>query len=196
MAQGYELKRWPDWLKPALVDGFQVEVQDLRVKSETEVGTIQRIEFPGVDRATASGSLWLDSISANWFEAFEKITLKQGTRWFWFPLWVGGNLAMHKVRFTERLKWGEKDGQYSVYSFTLEVGEREGLMPEWMVEFFLHVSPAWVLFVSNRLHHILHEEPGPAVTVMPRDIWRATDADWAAIPYHNDNSRLKYDKEA
>ena len=136
-----KLLKFPSWIKPPVVDDYRVEPVDRRLKSEMEIGSVSRMEFD-TDETVATCTLWLKSIQAKWFEGFERDLTRQGTRWFIMPLWVGGELLDHVVKFRERPKLSQKTGEYCNYSFTLDVSRREGLFPADVTEFLIDVDPA------------------------------------------------------
>jgi hypothetical protein len=115
-------------MKPALVDGYGLEPVDRTIVTEMEIGAVKRREFD-TDETIANCSIFLNAFQANWFEAFERDALRQGSRWFKMPLFTGGELLWHTVRFRGRPKSADKAGEYMTYSFQLDVEKREGLMP-------------------------------------------------------------------
>lgn len=135
-----ETINWPGWMKYPLVDGYGVEPADRRIVTEMEVGSITRVEFD-TDETSVSCSLFLDALGSNWFEAFERDFLRQGSKWFKWKLWIGGRLTEQTVRFKDRPKLTEKSGQYCTYTFTLDLGKREGLMPTELVEILTYLDP-------------------------------------------------------
>lgn len=159
-----------------VVDGYSVEPQDRRVKTDMEIGGQFRVEFD-TDETRANCTLVLDSLQASWFETFERDLLSQGSKWFKMPLRTGGQMAEHMVRFRERPVAGNIQGLYTDYTFTLDLKKRNGLMPLWMVELLSLVSPNFVIWLTNRLHVILHEK-APKVTNTPDNIWTATPKEW------------------
>lgn len=165
---------WPAWMPRPQVSGYGVHPVDRRLTTETETGNIVRRQFD-TDEAEADCSLVLNQLQSNWFEAFERDMLGQGSTWFRMPLWVGGEIENHLVRFKTRPKAGSLIGLHTTYSFTLAVAKRE-IMP---------LNVAWLLYqygpdfftedfipVSNRLHVILHVE-SPGLTNIPaEDLYR------------------------
>lgn len=147
--------RWPDWLRPAMVDGYGIKPEDRRIPSEFDIGSQFRIEFD-TDETTASCSVFLDPIQSDWFEAFERDALVQGSRWFYMPLWVGGQLTDHLVRFKTRPEMVAKSGESSQYNFELDVARRENLMDSGLVWILLMFSPKEWFDYTSRLHYILH----------------------------------------
>ena len=165
-----EIHRWPDWLRPALVDGYGVKVEDRRVRSDFDIGSQFRIEFD-TDETVASCSLFLDRIQADWFEAFERDILVQGSRWFLMPLWVGGKLIDHLVRFRSRPELSEKRGDFSRYSFQLDVSKREGLMDSGLVWILMLFSPQELLDFHERIHNTVNFLM-PGCSNVPEDLWQ------------------------
>lgn len=162
------LLSWPDWMPRPLREGYAVEPEDRRTTTQTEAGTLIRKEFD-TDECAAECALVLNPAQAAWFEAFEHTLMEQGTEWFLFPLWVGGELSMHRVRFLSRPKSGGLIGLHTRYEFTLQVGERNLLDGRWAA-LFMRLDPDSVLYLANKLHTILHVE-SPGLTVLPAE-WR------------------------
>jgi len=119
--------RWPKWMPPPLVDGYTVKPEDRRLAGDFGINSQFRVEFR-TDETTAACALILDTLQANWFETFERDLLRQGHRWFFMGLWVGGQMIEHRVRFRERPAMDAKYGvEWARYSFQLDVFRREGL---------------------------------------------------------------------
>ena len=169
MAEASVLKKWPSRLGCPLVDGYGIQVVDRRISTDMDVGGTRRVEFD-TDECIANCSLFLDGFRAGIFEAFERDVLHQGSLWFLALLWIGGKLEEHTVRFRERPQSGNKSGDYTEYSFTLDVKQRENLPPAWLVELFLEIDPEVLLMLYSRLHYILHVE-WPGITNTPADLW-------------------------
>lgn len=174
---------WPEWMDVAIVDDYGIQVVDRRIKTEMEIGKAYRVEFPDEDECTATCSLFCDEMQAAFFEAFERELLKQGSRWFKMPLWVGGQLENHIVRFAERFQLVSKDDIYTTYSFTLDVAKREGLLSGDILEILLIIDPDELHKLTNRLHYIMHVE-APEITLLPSNIWTATSAEWGIVHGH------------
>lgn len=149
------IHRWPEWMPAPLVDGYGVKPEDRRGRPDFDIGSQFRIEFD-TDETTASCSLVLDALQSNWFEAFERDLLMQGSRWFLMALWVGGQLTDHLVRFKARPESIAKYGDHTRYSFQLDVSRREGLMSTGLVEILLIFSPYELLDYHDRLHRIVN----------------------------------------
>ena len=153
----------PSWMPRPQADGYGVHPVDRRLTTETESGNIVRKQFD-TDENEADCTLILNPLQSNWFEAFERDMLGQGSVWFHMPLWVGGEIEDHLVRFKTRPKAGNLVGLHTSYSFTLTIAKRE-LMNEAMVELLYLYGPEWVQNnikkIATRLHEILHvESPG------------------------------------
>ena len=171
-----EMMAWPEWLGVPLVDNYGLEVADRRISTEMEIGSTRRVEFD-TDEATVSCSLLLAPDEADFFEAFERGPLHQGSRWFKINLWLGGRMAEQTARFKGRPQITGKAGDYTFYSFTLEITQREGLMSDEQAYILLLFGPTGVQDITNRLHYILHVE-APKSTSTPKNIWAATAQDW------------------
>jgi len=174
-----ELITWPKWLGVPLEENYSVEVVDRRKTTEMEVGSVLRVEFD-TDECVVSCNLLMNNLQANYFEKFERDKLNQGSKWFSFPLWIGGQLINHSVRFRERPQMVGKQGPFSEYSFTLDLAERLDFMPDWMGDLFEVFSPDFIIFVGNKLHFILHTIL-PKSSNVPDNIWTATVEDWEAV---------------
>ena len=157
---------WPEWMPNPQADSYGIHPVDRRLTSETEAGSIVRRQFD-TDENEADCTLVLNPLQSNWFEAFERDMLGQGTVWFNMPLWVGGEIENHLVRFKTRPKAGSLIGLHTSYSFTLSVAKRQ-LMNEAMAELLYLYGPEWfeenMLPISSRLHEILHVE-SPGLTI-------------------------------
>lgn len=167
--------RWPAWMPAPQQDGFKVEPVDTRTTSDMEIGSVIREEFR-TDQQVASGKLVLNQVQAAWFEGFEQRLLHQGTRWFFFPLWIAGEIQYQRVRMQKRSYLGQTAGLDSIYAVTLEV-ERRDLLDDELLELLLYYSPEEICWAAGRLHVILHVE-APDVTRIPADLpWivRRTD---------------------
>lgn len=148
------LPKWP--LRPPVVDGYGLDPADRRVTTEMEDGTVRRVEFD-TDETVCRCSLFLGPDDAAWFEAFERDCLGQGSGWMIMPLWVGGRLTDHAVRFRERPKLASKTGGWSTYSFSLDLSGRRGLMPLDLQEGLTAVSPEDLMAASDLLDRVVND---------------------------------------
>ena len=114
---------WPAWMPAPQQDSFSIQPEDRRLISETEVGSIIRRQFDA-DVNVAECTLILSRPQAAWLEVFERGILRQGTVWFDFPLWIGGEIVREKCRFKTRPKAGNLIGLYTTYTFSLYVSKR------------------------------------------------------------------------
>ena len=156
-----ELARWPAWMGYPVVDDYKVEPQDRRIKSEMEISTISRVEFD-TDETIANCSLYLKSLQAKWFESFERDYLSQGSKWFIMPLWVGGEIIDHVVKIRDRPALSQKSGTertegYAIYTFSLDVSKREGMLPLELVDKLLYLSPYELQQTDSLLQIIVNE---------------------------------------
>lgn len=117
---------WPDWMPAPQQDSFSIQPEDRRLTSETEAGAIIRKQFD-TDMLVADCTLILNRTQAAWFEVFELNVLRQGTVWFDFPLWIGGEVVYEKCRFKTRPKAGNLIGLHTTYTFQLHVSKRTQL---------------------------------------------------------------------
>ena len=165
MAAAPEIPRWPEGLPVPLVEGYGVKPEDRRVRSEFDIGAQLRMEFD-TDETTASCVLILDSEQSNQFDAFERDVLDQGSKYFFMPLWVGGQLLDHLVRFATRPEMTAKEGaEWSQYSFQLDVARREGLMEDDWAEYLLENDPYKFMAFVDRLQAIVNVKLPKAVPV-------------------------------
>ena len=86
------------------------------------------MEF-NTDECECNCSLILDQDESAWFESFERDVLRQGSTWFEIPLWVGGDLEYHRVRFKDRPQAGNLIGVHTTYTMTFDVSKRNLIDP-------------------------------------------------------------------
>lgn len=160
---------WPDWMPAPQQDSFSIQPEDRRLTSETEAGNIIRYQFD-TDINVADCTLILNSVQSSWFEAFERDVLSQGSVWFDFPLWIGGEIAYESCRFKTRPKAGSLIGLHTTYTFSLYVSKRNSLMNGRIAALLCLFELEDVVYIRNKLHHILHVQ-SPGLTVLPKE-WR------------------------
>lgn len=114
---------WPTWMPAPKRESYGMQPVDRRTKTEMEIGGVYRTEF-NTDESTCDCSLILSPDESAWFESFERGVLEQGSTWFSLPLWVGGRVEEHVVRFRERPRLTGIHGCYTSYSMQLEVSGR------------------------------------------------------------------------
>ena len=148
------MPRWP--LRPPVADGYGIEPADRRLSTEMEDGILRRVEFD-TDETTARCSLFLGPEDAAWFEAFERDHLRQGSGWMIMPLWVGGSLTDHAVRFRERPKLSQKTGAWSTYSLSLDLAGRRGLMSEDLQGGLVEVGPEDLIAATDLLDVVVND---------------------------------------
>lgn len=151
-----QLEKWPSTMPVPITDGYGIKLQDRREVSEFDVGSLRRVKFT-TDETLVPCKLYLNSEEANWFEAFERDVLRQGSRWFLMPLWVGGQMAEHTVRFATRPEASKETGEYTTYSFELDVAQRQGLMDKDLVEWLIDNNPYDLIAAVDRLQIIVNE---------------------------------------
>ncbi len=160
------LYRWPDWMPKPERDSFSIQPEDRRETTETEVSSVIRYQFDS-DINIAECKLILDSIQANLFEAFERDVLRQGSMWFEFPLWIGGEVVYETCRFKTRPK-ASVTGHLTIYTFTLYVAKRSTLYDACLAEVLFCWAPCDVAKISDSV------VAGMAVlrhsTIIPSDI--------------------------
>ena len=159
---------WPDWMPAPQQDSFSIQPEDRRLTTETEAGSIIRYQFDS-DVNVADCTIILNSVQANWFEAFERDILAQGTVWFMFPLWIGGEVSYAKCRFKTRPKAGNLIGLHTTYTFSLYVAKRD-IVDGRIAAIMLELGMDGFEYIYNKLHHILHVQ-SPGLTTLP-DEWR------------------------
>jgi len=171
-----QLITWPEWMGCALVDDYGIQIVDRRISTEMEIGSSRRVEFD-TDECIANCSLFLNSLQSSFLGTFERKLLNQGSRWFFMKLYVDGKYETHKVRFRTRPQMGNKTGDYSEYTFNLDIAKREGQMDDGLAEWLLANDPCMDTWPAAYLHYILHVQ-SPKVTTTPPNIWTATPQDW------------------
>lgn len=155
---------WPGWMPLPDKTVYSVQPADRRTKTDMEIDGIVRVQFD-TDETVCQCTLTLSENESAWFEAFEANLLKQGSIWFQLPLWIGGQIVPHIVRFKERPKVSSLLGLYTKYVLVLEVAQRE-LWSADVVESLLMHSPDDLIDWSNSLHYIMHVQ-APGVTILP-----------------------------
>lgn len=156
--------KWPAWMPRPQTDSYSFQIIDRRISTETEAGYIVRQQFD-TDECEAECSLILDRRQSKWFESFESALLRQGASWFYFPLWSGGEISYHAVRFKTRPKFSAM-GLYTKYTFSLYVSKRN-ILDKYAAELIYEVGfDADFGDIPDRLHEILHIE-SPGLTVFP-----------------------------
>lgn len=142
--------RWPDWMPAPQQDSFSIQPEDRRLTTETESGNIIRHQFDS-DVNIAECKLILSRTQANWFEAFERDALHQGSVWFDFPLWIGGEISYESCRFKTRPKAASMPGLHTTYTFTLYVAKRSNLQNHCFVEALACWSPCELAEISEAM---------------------------------------------
>lgn len=151
-----QLEKWPETMPIPITDSYGVKLQDRREVSEFDVGSLYRVKVT-TDETLIPCKLYLTSEEANWFEAFERDVLAQGSRWFIMPLWVGGQMGDHTVRFATRPEASKEAGAYTTYSFELDVAKRQGLMDKDLVEWFIDNNPYDLILAIDLLQIIVNK---------------------------------------
>jgi len=123
-----DLIKWPAWMLPPDVDSYGLRPIDRRITGDMEEESVYRVQYD-TDECEATCFMMLDQDEAAWFESFERDILRQGSRWFEIPLWVGGELETHTARFKTRPQGGEPEGVNTPYTFTLTVAKRKLIDP-------------------------------------------------------------------
>ncbi|MDR2892968.1 MAG: hypothetical protein LBV80_07790 [Deltaproteobacteria bacterium] len=149
-----ELPVWPKEMPGLQKEGYGYELTDFKLDQGIDVPGVKRVDFE-VDEVKITGRMILNPQEAGYFEAFERDVLNQGCRWFLLPVWISGELKEYKVRFKERPKLAEVRGKHSIYTFTLEMGQRS-LWNQTVVGWLLTMSPAEIELFADKLHEIVH----------------------------------------
>ena len=160
---------WPDFMPAPQQDSFSIQPEDRRLTTETEAGSVIRYQFDS-DVNVADCTLILNRDQSAWFEAFERDVLMQGSVWFDFPLWIGGDVVREKCRFKTRPKAGNLIGLHTTYSFSLYVSKRSSSVDGRYAALRMIFDDEQILYITNKLHHILHVQ-SPGLTILP-DEWR------------------------
>lgn len=159
------MKKWPGWMPNPLVDGYGIRPVDRRAKTDMEINGVYRVEFD-TDEAECTCSLILDQEESAWFESFERDILRHGSTWFEIPLWVGGEVQPHKVRFKDHPQAGNLIGVHTTYSLTFDVAERKLMCPN-ATELLLEFSPADVRSALCGLEKALNTVAVNGCTTLP-----------------------------
>lgn len=134
---------WPDWMPAPQQESFSIQPEDRRLTTETEAGAIIRYQFDS-DVNVAECTLILNRVQSAWFEKFERDFLRQGSVWFDFPLWIGGEVVYESCRFKTRPKAGNLIGLHTTYTFSLYVSKRSQLaFPDCLAEVFVCWPPCF-----------------------------------------------------
>ena len=162
---------WPEWMPAPQQDSFSIQPEDRRLTSETESGAIIRYQFDS-DVNVAECTLILSRVQALWFESFERGLLRQGTVWFEFPLWVGGEIVREKCRFKTRPKAGNLIGLHTTYTFSLYVSNRSSLLSAETVLALSEYGLEWleseeVAELATLLHHAVHFDMSLCLEFLP-----------------------------
>lgn len=137
---GNEMFKWPDWMPLAQQSGYGYEPADRRTRTDTEVGSILRVNFD-TDETTLNCTLVLNTFQAAWLEAFERGALHQGAQWFEMPIQTGGCIEWHTVRFASRPKVAGVNALYTTYTLQLDLEKRELAMGDELAELLVCVAP-------------------------------------------------------
>ncbi len=149
--------RWPQWLPNPQKDSYNYQPEDRRQKTDMEIGSVYRKEFD-TDATKLQCSLWLSGIESDFFEVFERDILEQGSKWFEFPIKVGGSIEYHLVRFAERPKMNRFIGfDTQEYSLALILSKRN-VENEEFIGVLLYINPEDLAAMSQRLHYVLHTQ--------------------------------------
>lgn len=145
---------WPEWMPAPQQDSFSIQPEDRRLTSETEAGAIIRYQFDA-DVNVAECTLILSRPQAAWFELFERDVLRQGSAWFNFPLWIGGEVVYEKCRFKTRPKAGSLIGLYTTYTFSLYVSKRSQLaFNDCLMRLFVCWPPCFFVRLDKELSKV------------------------------------------
>jgi hypothetical protein len=154
-ATDYTDLAWPPSLPNAEVDSYGIQPTDRRLKSDMEIGAVYRNEY-GTDENQCSCTIELYQDEAALFEAFERDTLDDGTKWFDASLWVGGRLCTHRVRFRDHPRVSKRSSLMTTYSWTFDVSQRELIGPEY-ASLLLHYSPESIRNLKQFLCPFINE---------------------------------------
>lgn len=155
MANAKYATQWPSWMPAPQQDSFSIQPEDRRLTSETEAGAIIRRQFD-TDVNVADCTLILNRMQAAWFEQFERDVLRQGTVWFDFPLWIGGDVVWESCRFKTRPKAGSLIGLHTTYTFSLYVSKRSSLdLPDCFMALLVCWPPCFFASFANALDRAL-----------------------------------------
>ena len=162
---------WPKWMPAPQQDSFSIQPEDRRLTSETEAGAIIRYQFD-TDVNVADCTLILNQVQSAWLEAFERNLLRQGTVWFEFPLWIGGEIVREKCRFKSRPKAGSLIGLHTTYTFSLYVSKRSSLLSDETLLALSEYGIDWLstpeaALMADMLHCTVHTDLSASLEFLP-----------------------------
>jgi hypothetical protein len=149
-----------------LVDGYGIRPVDRRTKTDMDVSGIYRNEFD-TDACECSCTMELNQDEAAFFEAFERDMLAHGATWFDMPLWVGGQIETHRVRFREHPQ-SSISGLYTMYSWSFDVRERH-LIDECLMQDLINWWPFDIRTGYQKLCRLLDSAGG--CTNIPTEVY-------------------------
>lgn len=157
---------WPDWMPKPERDSFNIQPEDRREITETEVGGVIRYQFDS-DINIADCKLILNPAQAKWFASFERDVLRQGSVWFSFPIWEDGDVEWEMCRFKSRPK-SSVAGHLTIYTFTLYVATRSNLYDPCLMEMLTCWSPCEAVEISENLNEAINSLRH--TTIIPSDL--------------------------
>ena len=135
------MRKWPEWMPVPQQDGYSVQTEDRRTKSEFGVFGELIGEF-SLEESHVDCTLILDQVQTAWMESAEQEILWQGAEWIEMPLLSGQEITWHTVRMRERPSLTKLVScQYTYASLKLEIDsgpdETPGLeeLPAWPDDF-------------------------------------------------------------
>ena len=162
-----DLLVWPEWAGVPLKTGYEYQPVDRRLRTDMEMSGVYRVEFD-TDETLCTCNFIFNGDALAFFESFEQGLLNQGSRWFMFPLFIGGDMEYHKVRMSARPRIHQPFGKnYARVSLQLEIAKRD-LMDPCLALDLLEYTPADVREAAKLLCSILDTMGG--CTNYPADL--------------------------
>ena len=132
---------WPEWMPKPQRTGYGYEVTDRTQNTDMEIGGISRVEFDTDETTITCSMILCNRLELEFYEAFERDCLRQGTRWFQMPIWMTGKIEWYTCRFVCRPKVGGLIGcGYATVTMKLKIERRELLDPD-IVEVLMIFGP-------------------------------------------------------
>jgi hypothetical protein len=165
--------------------GYQIEPVDRRQKTEMEIGSIYRVEFDTDETVIQCTMILCNRLQLEFFQAFERDCLRQGTRWFQMPLWIDGQqnkeLEWYNCRFRERPKFSGLIGvTHITVTMKLEIERRE-LLDIAVMEILMLYGPDGLQGITRQLKNAIRAIGQLQPTSMHYEAWRKWDEFDAAM---------------
>jgi hypothetical protein len=121
--------------------GYSYEVTDRTLNTDMEIGSIPRVEFDTDETVVTCSMVLCNRLQLEFYEAFERDCLRQGTKWFQMPIWMTGQIEWYNCRFVGRPKVAPDRGvTHATVSMKLQIERRNLLDPD-IVEVLMIFGP-------------------------------------------------------